>query len=448
MVGFSWNWKKAPFLSITLLLRVVPMELLILSLACVVPLAHLEASSGKPVFVRETPHSTYNFVNSIGINTHLNYFDRIYGNFQLVEQDLKSIGILHVRDGIHLQNQDYNETLYKRWIQLGKLGIRFDAVLDPRSNLGAINSALLEKIDVLAGHTIESFEGPNELDVSNLPDWPSVDRNYQKDIFTAVRSMSAGSRIGVIGPSMAFAANGKRIGNISEWIDQGNLHPYPAGEMPSVVFPEQIDLANIMCDKKQIVFTESGYHNAVNDPSGQPGISEKAAAKYIPRLFLEDFAHGVPRTYLYELMDEAPDPGLTNAQLHWGLIRANGSAKPAFFALKNLISELYDPKQNEHLRPFSWMLNRNDPHIHHLLLQKSTGEYDLVFWQEISSYDVKRHTDIENPSVASVLTLARRARSIAVYDPVRQTEPIEVYTNEKSVLLQIPDQPLVVEIKF
>ena len=33
---------------------------------------------------------------------------------------------------------------------------------------------------------------------------------------------------------------------------------------------------------------------------------------------------------------------MSNPQMHWGLIRADGSEKPAFVALKNLISELND----------------------------------------------------------------------------------------------------------
>lgn len=401
-----------------------------------------------PALVQEAPRSAYDFVNSIGVNTHLNYFDRLYGNFPLVERELKSIGIRHLRDGVHLQNAAYNATLYARWIQLGDLGIRFDAVLDPRSNLGTLNTALLDTVDSLAGHTIESFEGPNELDVSNMANWPSVDRSYQETIFDSVKSMPDANRISVIGPSLAFASNGSQIGDISDWIDEGNLHPYPAGQLPSIVFPDQINLARAMCGDKPIAFTESGYHNALNDHTGQPGISEEAAAKYIPRLFLEDFAQGVVRTYLYEFMDEGPDPGRVNAQLHWGLIRADGSEKPAFTALKNLIEELNDTSEPERLQPLAWTIGSKDPQIHHLLLQKSDGSFDLILWQEISSYDVKRQVDIQNPAVASVLTLGETARNITVYDPLAQSEPIHTYSGLKSVPLEIPDSPLVVEIAF
>ena len=392
------------------------------------------------------PQSTFDFVNSIGVNTHLNYFDRIYGNFPLVEQELKSIGILHLRDGVHLQNQEYNEALYRRWIQLGTLGIRFDAVLDPRSNLGPLNAALLEQVDRLAGHTIESFEGPNELDISNVADWPSVDRNYEMSLFEATRAMTDASHIRVIGPSLAFASHSPQLGNIGSQIDEGNLHPYPAGKMSSIIFPEQIDLARVMAGDKGIVFTESGYHNGVNDHRGQPGISEAAAAKYIPRLFLDDFAHGVLRTYLYEFMDETTDPGLGDAELHWGLVRADGSEKPAFGAMKNLIAELNDTAEPVQLGHLDWTLSPTDSRIHCLLFEKSSGEFDLVFWQEISSYDLRRGLDIENPSIPSVLTLGRHARSVTVYDPVKQSAPLHTFDHVGSVPLGIPDEPLVVEI--
>ena len=281
-------------------------------------------------------------MNSIGVNTHLSYFDTAYGNFPFVQRELQSIGIRHLRDGIHLENADYNKILFGRWIQLGSIGIRFDAALDPRNHLGPVTSTLLNRVDQLAGHTIESFEGPNELDVSKIPDWASVDRDFQRTVYAAARSMGGGNSIKVIGPSMASASNGRQVGEIGELIDEGNLHPYPAGKMPSAVFPEQTDLAKRMFDDKEIVITESGYHNALNDHSDQPAISESAAAKYIPRLFLEDFARGILRTYLYEFMDEFPDAGLKKEQMHWGLVRADGSEKPAFAALKNLIGELSD----------------------------------------------------------------------------------------------------------
>ncbi|MGB0052520.1 MAG: hypothetical protein WBQ02_09780, partial [Terracidiphilus sp.] len=145
------------------------------------------ASASSSKVVVERAQSAFDFVNSIGVNTHLNYFDRTYGNFPLLERELRSIGIRHLRDGAHLQDADYNQLLYGRWIELGKLGIRFDVVLDPRSNLGALTPQLLEKLEDLSGHTIESFEGANELDISNMSGWPAVDRSFQQQIYSAAK---------------------------------------------------------------------------------------------------------------------------------------------------------------------------------------------------------------------------------------------------------------------
>jgi hypothetical protein len=396
----------------------------------------------------EAARRAYDFINSIGVNTHLNYFDRIYGNFPLVEQELRSIGILHLRDGIHLQNDDYNRALYGRWIELSKLGIRFDAVLDPRSNLPPLTPALLASVDNLSGHAIESFEGPNELDIGALPDWKSVDRAYETSLFDATRSMPGSDRISVIGPSLAHARNGLNLGNISAKSDEGNLHPYPAAQMPSIVFPEQTDLAKIVYGDQPIVFTESGYHNALNDHHDQPGVSEAAAARYIPRLFLEDFARGIPRTYLYEFMDETANPRLTDNQLHWGLIRADGSEKPAFTAMKNLIDELHDSNEAAAIHQLAWTLNTQDEHLHHLLLQKSNGEFDLVLWQEVVSFDYKNQSDISNSNEAATLTLGRSARSVSVFQPSLQAQPLFTRTDSASVPLQIPDSPLVIKISL
>lgn len=449
MVGCVLMGSTIPLISIVSLLRII------LAAALILPLvdcheseqADTSASPGASLSA-EMPSGAYDFVNSIGLNTHLNYYDRTYGNFSLVQRELKSLGVRHLRDGVHLQDPGYNAALYGRWIALGRLGIRFDAVLDPRNNLGPINSSLLEQVDTLAGHTIEMFEGPNEMDVSNTLNWPEIDRDYQSALFDADKPFDGAHSIRVIGPSLAFASASSMIGNISTQLDFGNLHPYPAGEMPSVIFPDQVNLERIMCDDKQIVFTETGYHNAINEQHDQPGVSEDAAAKYIPRLFLEDYAHGIPRTYLYEFLDEAPEPGLTDPQLHWGLIRADGSEKPAFAALKNLIAELDDTSEPDHLSQLAWALNPYPIKVHHLLLEKSDGVYDLVLWQEVSSYDTHQHSDITNAAVDVTLNLARSAQNITTYEPALQENPVRSWSEVKSVSLEIPDHPLVVEITF
>jgi hypothetical protein len=401
-------------------------------------------SSRAPVF--EKARRSYDFVNSVGVNTHLNYFDCLYGNFPLVERELESVGIRHLRDGVHLQNPDYNRSVYGRWIELGKSGARFDAVVDPRSSLPPLTPPLLAEVDALAGQTIESFEGPNELDISKMDNWAVVDRSFQEQLFKSAREMPGVRPITVIGPSLAFVRNGSSVGDLSDRVDEINLHPYPAGKMPSIVFPEQTDVAKMMSSSKPIVFTETGYHNAVNDHHDQPAVSEAAAAKYVPRLFLEDFVRGIQRTYLYEFMDEKADPELGDNQQHWGLIRADGSEKPAFTALKNLIAELQDLNTPAPAQQLSWSINSSNSSVHHLLLQKANGNLDLVLWQEVPSYDYRKQVDVRNTSESAVLTLGQKARNVTLFEPSVQAKPLQSYTEVVKVPLEIPDSPLVVEI--
>ena len=86
-----------------------------------------------------------------------------------------------------------------------------------------------------------------------------------------------------------------------------------------------------------LVFTETGYHNALRDRSDQPPVSEEAAAVYFPRLLLAAYALGARRTFVYELLDEKPEPALADLQQHFGLLRNDFSPKPAFTAIKTLI---------------------------------------------------------------------------------------------------------------
>jgi hypothetical protein len=432
--------------SLTFALFMTMLSFLPCNASALKPFLPLAPALATDQFSSETAQSAYDFVNSIGVNTHLNYFDRAYGNFQFVERELQSIGIRHLRDGVHLQNSDYNSAVYGRWATLGKFGIRFDAVLDPRSDLGPLNAAKLAQVNDLAGGSIESFEGPNELDISSIPDWSSIDRSYQAEIYRAAKSIPNGKPIPVIGPSMASASNGSAVGDISEDVDYGNLHPYPAAKMPSIIFPSQQELAREMSGHKKVIITESGYHNALNDHHDQPAVSEDAAAKYIPRLFLENFTHGIVRTYLYEFLDEAPNPGLTDLQLHWGLIRSDGSEKPAFSAMKNMIAELGDSTEVTNLRSLSYSLSAGSGQLHHLLLEKSNGVFYLVLWQEIPGYDYEHQHDISNPFQSVTLNLDQTAKSIVMYEPAVQAQPLHTCTNTRSISVEVPDHPLVIQI--
>src|SRR5581483_5657888 len=130
-------------------------------------------------------------------------------------------------------------------------------------------------------------------------------------------------------------------------LDIGNFHPYAGGKEPTsggwgISMDRAIVEERKVCGDKPIWATECGYHNRIEE-KGHPGVSELAAAKYFPRLHFLMFNKGVGRSYSYELADQKPDDPTTTMEQHFGLLRHNGSPKPAFDALRNLIALLRDP---------------------------------------------------------------------------------------------------------
>jgi hypothetical protein len=401
-------------------------------------------------FQTETPRSAQNFVDSIGINTHINYFDSSYGNSAVLLRELKSLGIRHLRDGAVLQNDDYNKAVYDIWRQLGNLGIRFNMVFDPRGSIKVARTDDVERLLSLSGYSVESIEGPNELDLSKLPNWREVTRSYQQELASAVRRLPNNSTMPLIGPSMAFVAAGRQVGSISPLVTYGNLHSYPAGHLPSDMLPSQIAAVSTMYPGKQIVITETGYHNAINDRNEQPAVSEAAAAKYIPRLLLETFNHGIVRTYLYEFEDEFPDPAAKEQEKHWGLLRNDGTEKPAFTAVRNMIACLSDntnPRKTGVPHPLTYALQGDTALIHHTLLEKADGRYYFALWQEVSSFDVIERKDISVSPKIVTIALAHPFTNARLYDSLQGSATVIRPVTKTSISVAVPDHVILVEIQ-
>ena len=97
------------------------------------------------------------------------------------------------------------------------------------------------------------------------------------------------------------------------------MHSYAGGAMPSASLTADINnpdsdrlrAARSRRGLKPFVVTESGYHTALGSDvvlaGAQPGVSETAQAKYLPRHFCAYYNTGIRRTFAYEFVDEFPD---------------------------------------------------------------------------------------------------------------------------------------------
>ncbi len=110
----------------------------------------------------------------------------------------------------------------------------------------------------------------------------------------------------LIGPSLVDAGNRSRIPRDLPGLFNG--HPYSGGAPPEPALSQALVERRATTPRRRAVFTETGYHNALQATTGQAPVSEAAAAIYMPAAAHGAFGAGVRRTFLYELVDEKPDP--------------------------------------------------------------------------------------------------------------------------------------------
>jgi hypothetical protein len=384
--------------------------------------------------VPEKARSAYSFVDSIGVAVHLRYTDTTYGRYSdVVEPRLRELGVRHIRDGGN------DPGLFDKVNRLSRFGIRSTLVFDLRDNITPDNAVSVLK-KVLP--SVEAIEGPNEWDVSNVTyggkGFPDGLRNYQTELYRAVKRDRETARISVLTPSMAFPESASKIGSLKAVSDYGNLHTYAGGGIPALDFESKwIPLTRNMTNDRALVVTETGWHNAVNDKkASQKGVSEEVSAKYIPRMFLEYVNRGIKRTFLYELLDERSQDSQEN---RFGIIRADGIPKPAFVALRNLIRVLNDTPNNAATGSLRYALSGNVKNINHTLLQKRNGDFYLALWVNAESSDALKTQRV-------MLTLGTPTQLAQLYLPNRSPNVAANYRSPKRIILEVPDEPLVVRI--
>jgi hypothetical protein len=372
------------------------------------------------------------FVDTVGVNLHLHHQGTVYDTRfeQVIRPKLIASGIRHVRDGAATHAEAGPEFFYyRRCRALAEAGIRFDMLTTfPTAISAGTDYEKLAAVNRWCGGAVESFEGVNEPDLQPLPagvDWRTETIASQERLHRAVRGNAAIRDIPVLGPTVVWSPHD--VGDLSAYLDYGNWHPYPGGECPTCgdVYGQNIETYlpryRAPSGAKPMVMTETGYHNAVSMPFAE-GLhrpaSELSAAKYHPRLLLEYFNRGFVRTYIYELIDAAPDPARQNPEANFGLLRNDGSEKPAYRAVSSLLRLLGDPGPAFTPGPLDYTLDGQLSGVHHTLLQKRDGRFFLALWLERSSYDTgARPHAPDDVGARRDLAVPEQPVTIALADP-------------------------------
>ena len=333
------------------------------------------------------------FVDSIDVVTHFTYWDTPYGKrFDEVARRLIALGVKHVRDGV----APGQTTACAHERMLAAHGIHFDYVTQP-----TLRASDLVAWAACVGPAIESFEGLNEYDLSHPASehaWAQTVRTFQKTLYDAVKSNASLRTFPVIGPSLTTGSAYREAGDLSAYLDFGNMHNYFAGHEPgtggwglggygSIAY--NLGLAHAVSGSKPMVATETGYET----DAGPRFVSEAVAAAYEPRIFLDQFAAGVVRTDQYELLDEGPE-----GDAHFGLLRHDLSPKPSYFALQTFVGLLADagPPRHDTLR---YRLESSGGDLRHALFEKHDGRFYLALWVERPTVEPHTHIAFPLPTV-------------------------------------------------
>ena len=213
----------------------------------------------------------------------------------------------------------------------------------------------------------------------------------------------------VIGPSLTTLEAYEAVGNLDQYIDYVNLHMYQWGYwpgndgwdnksgIPSITWYVNNLVPQQSPSGKRVQSTETGYQDDIQNA----GLSEEADGKYTARIFTEFFRRGIYRTFRYELVNQNI-PGKEGA---FGLLCNDLSEKPSFRAVKNLITTLSDKGPIFEPSTLNYVLNGSIDNVRQILFQKRNGNFYLMVWLEVSSWDFNTQINLYPPPQQVVLTL-------------------------------------------
>jgi len=366
--------------------------------------------------VTEKAIGSHAFVDSVGINIHLHYDgSAYYTNFPAIKRLLIDAHIRHVRDGmIDTTWQPY----YDRLNQLGLVGIHSTLVTNVKDSLATI-TAYPKRVS----SSLEAIENPNEYDLSGDPHWATTLQSFTRALYSSVKTNPVTAHYTVVGPSLTSASAYQAVGDLSGSIDRGNIHDYFSAHNPGTggygdagfgsrygSIDYNRNAAQQASGSRPIVSTETGYGTA---SAGNTSVSEAVQAKYIPRLLLEHFTHGIQRTFLYQLVDHG-----TDGYGSFGIVREDLSAKPAFHAVSTMLA-LLDAPGTDRTDTLSYEIS-NTPNVAHVLFQKPDGTFALAYWLEMPSWngDAPRgRAPIAVPSQPVTFRFTRPVEGVVTYAP-------------------------------
>jgi hypothetical protein len=367
---------------------------------------------------------TQDFVNTLGINTHIDFANYGYQNLQTVEAAINYLGVKNLRDSAEAPTDAVT------WLQVAQAtGAKFDDYVAETSPAGMATD--LSYVATLASEGILNFiEGGNEEDDSypaSLGNTLQITAQFQQQVYSTGQSlglpvinMSFGSGWT---PANNYQGDYGAVGDLSNYATYGNAHTYPnVGQSTDWSMQRLNGLAKLADSADPVITTEIGWNES-------QGFGQTNIAKYVVQAALDGMKDGDVKTYYYALFDDGS--GL------FGLMNQDGTPKPAGTALHNLTALLSDPGTSASTftpGSLSYALSGTTASDNALLMEKSDGSYWLSLWNES---DAAHQVTVTLPSAAT---------QIAVFDPLTGTSATQTVANAAAITVSVSDTPLILEV--
>lgn len=396
--------------------------------------------------IRAMPTSA--FVETLAINTHVNYTDGAYANVSNVADDLAWLGIRRIRDG-----PPGSAAPLSSYIYLAKRGVKFDFVMRPDIP-ASMNQ--IARLNAAVPGSIVAIEGFNEIN-----NWPVPYDGLKGDAAGLAAQRAIYMQVHA-DPSLAGVVvydltgyDPKLIATRAKAADFANQHVYPQnGEQPTWNSNGDKWMAWATDGLKKfqlpLVITEFGYFSMPQAGWYMLGVDEPTQAKGVLNGYMDAAAAGVAHTYVYELLDEKPDPQNRNGEMHFGLFRNNNSPKPVAKAIHNLTSILSTQRANPVNVAAHGVLGYTLAGLpvsgNSLLLQKEDGSFLLALWNEVPIWNRAEGAPASSSPVNVEIDFGATASRVDLYDPTVSATPLASRRDLRRLTMAVPDHPVLIEV--
>jgi hypothetical protein len=375
------------------------------------------------------------FRDSLGVNVRTAFAGTPYENYPQVKAALLYTGIRHIRDGLWPEWLPEQRAFFR---ELSAAGIKYTLGLGGLAFEHELDAKLeLIRTDGLRPG-LAALENPNEVNwkhsEEDVPaDWAARTRAYAQHLWDSSRDLG----VPVIGPSLGGRHDEEQVGDISPWVNWGNIHPYRGPGIPETAVREEMPFAREMSGRKPVSITEFGWALADWAPN------ERVQASYTLRAFLDHYAKGVPRSFVHQLVDLRPpeeylagnpdDPVGAERDATFGLYRHDWTPRQVADALHNLTVATGDGGSAAQL-PIT--VDAKPADVRKLLLKNSGGDFVVVLWRAAEAGAASTDVQVSLPEAGSVVATR----------PVTTREWTGLPLRDGAVTVAVDSEPVVLRV--